>query len=220
MFFKKSLWLIVLFANVIVISNAIAHSGHADKSGEPPAVVAKTYFSSIFDDVRNVYTEPASNPHQSVINELNNEYIDTFSGLLQLKYSDVLIPANGGLDIVAQRNYLGVQPNQFVDMTALQRSVNGLGWSLHFGKLVSPSLNSMSLCESPLTSPAVELQKAIDGMLSDLEAGASPSLTSLQSRILTVKKLLSQRVTYSDQIIKELERIAAWGVHDIEVSAH
>ena len=67
------------------------------------------------------------------------EQFDPFTGGLQLIYTDIYLPGNGGLDIKIVRVY---NSNIYRDMattwTPVPDSWVGLGWSLHMGRLVCP----------------------------------------------------------------------------------
>ena len=75
-----------------------------------------------------------------------SERIDPFSGTLHLNMVDVVLPGNGGLEIVIQRYYSSNVVNR-VDNTLLTRhaasaDISGRlgdsGWQLHMGKLMNP----------------------------------------------------------------------------------
>jgi len=207
-------FLVSLVISSLVVTSLHAHEGH---NGEAPAAeFPQEYFDSVFDDVRNIYTEPGSNPHRVPVNDSPNEFIDAFAGLLQHRYADIVVPANGGLNLSAQRNYLGVQPHQFKSMTSLQRSVNGLGWQMHFGKLVLSSFSNASLCEEPITTPKTVFSNVVNEMEASFETATSRTAESLQLRIQTMRNLLSQRVFFSDQDMEDLVDLSTQEVHDLE----
>jgi len=221
---------------LLVNSPAAAHSvpsagGTDHPQDEIELPFAELFFKSLFADVRNAYTEPGSNTYQTSINNNANEYIDSSSGLLQLKYSDIYVPANGGLGINVQRNYLGIQPFQFRDMTAIQRGVNGLGWQMHYGKLVGHSFNNQSFCDvSPSfpDDPIDEIQTIVSSLQSELtiaqnsnsvasliDSGGGLSLEVLQQRIIAIRRILSKRVSFSNQINSQLQDVVRLAVHDL-----
>ena len=213
----KSAWLLLM---IFVVSGTQAHPGHG---GLPPSAEYPTkYMSTVFDDVRSIYTEWGSNSfNPSIVAGEEHEYIDTFAGLLQHKYIDIYIPANGGLDIQAQRNYLLTQPHQFDQMTALQRGVNGIGWQMHYGKLVSSTLNSEGVCLAPLQgtgNPEAEFTDLVNYVLSALESQEFESDDSIEQRIVAMKSLLSRRGTFSLSVLDELETLSIQAVHDLDVS--
>lgn len=76
-----------------------------------------------------------------------SERIDPFSGTLHLNMVDLVLPGNGGLDIVIQHYYSSQVWNR-VDNSDLARHsasadpsdrLGGGGWQLHMGKLMNPN---------------------------------------------------------------------------------
>jgi YD repeat-containing protein len=92
------------------------------------------------EEIRDFYSEPGLNPFKETINQENNEHIDPFSGTLQHKHVDLFIPGNGGMDIKITRVYTSLQERLGV------RTVTGAGWTMHFGRLVVPTLHKDKLC--------------------------------------------------------------------------
>jgi YD repeat-containing protein len=69
-----------------------------------------------------------------------NEAVDPFSGTLTIVETDLLLPGNAGLDLRVQRVYSsaiypGYQNN---DLTIEEDSWAGIGWKLHFGRVINP----------------------------------------------------------------------------------
>lgn len=62
--------------------------------------------SSQAEEIRDYYSEPGLNPFKDTLNQSLNEHIDPFSGTLQLKYTDITVPGNGGMDINVNRVYV------------------------------------------------------------------------------------------------------------------
>jgi len=110
------------------------------------------------EEIRDYYAEPGLNPFKEAINQHFNEHVDPFSGTLQLKYVDLSIPGNGGMDINVSRVYTSLQTNQYPKL-----GLNGLGWVMHFGRIVVPRQFQSTLCNQgafPLTTrenPSLEL---------------------------------------------------------------
>lgn len=98
------------------------------------------------DEQRDYYAEPGLNPFASGAGQDVTETIDPFSGNVNLRYVDLKVPGNGGLDITIQRSYNLPQ--------GLPSYANpyGFGWSMHFGRITIPSANSTELCGVPGTS--------------------------------------------------------------------
>ena len=92
------------------------------------------------EEIRDFYSEPGLNPFKETINQENNEHIDPFSGTLQHKHVDLFIPGNGGMDIKITRVYTSLQEHLGV------RTVTGAGWTMHFGRLVVPTIHKDKLC--------------------------------------------------------------------------
>jgi len=76
------------------------------------------------------YQEPGFSSSRSYLNDSNNEHIDPFTGMLQRHYVDLVVPGNGGMDITINRSYNSVQG------TVGSKSIAGVGWNVHFGKVV------------------------------------------------------------------------------------
>lgn len=117
-------------------------------------------FSSLVsaEEIRDYYAEPGLNPFKETVNQHFNEHVDPFSGTLQLKYTDLSIPGNGGMDINVTRVYTSLQTNQYPKL-----GLNGLGWVMHFGRIVVPRQYASTLCNQtafPFTTrenPSLEL---------------------------------------------------------------
>jgi YD repeat-containing protein len=127
--------------------------------------------------IPDYYSEPGLNPFREYVNQNASEYIDPFSGTLHLSYVDLLIPGNGGLDIKVQRSYTSV--NFLREFLGL-RTVTGVGWTMHFGRV----LKSNQACEDTNTSgigdnPVIELPDGFRHILTTPnpipEIGPSPT---------------------------------------------
>ena len=84
------------------------------------------------EETRDYYAEPGLNPFQETVNQHFNEHIDPFGGTLQLKYTDMVIPGNGGMDIRINRSYVSLHDQS--DLGAYKTS--GTGWTMHFGRVL------------------------------------------------------------------------------------
>lgn len=113
---------------------------------------------SVAEEIRDFYAEPGINPFKQTMQDLN-ESIDPFSGTMQQKYTDIVIPGNGGLDIRINRTYTSPQN----DSGSVASSAYGVGWTIHFGRIVTTSSNADKLCSQGLFSvstkdnPSLEL---------------------------------------------------------------
>ena len=83
--------------------------------------------------LRDVYDRPGLDPYRQMIDE-NVEHIDPFTGQVQYHHIDLVVPGNGGLDIVVQRSYASVR-----DTLGPINSI-GVGWNLHFGRVLIADL--------------------------------------------------------------------------------
>lgn len=94
------------------------------------------------ETIRDYYDEPGLNPFKDAINQHFNESIDPFSGMLQLSYTDILVPGNGGLDIRVNRFY---SPKS--DASLGVRTPYGVGWTMHFGRIVVNERFADRICQ-------------------------------------------------------------------------
>ncbi|TQV76077.1 RHS repeat protein, partial [Exilibacterium tricleocarpae] len=102
---------------------------------------------AVAEEIRDYYAEPGFNPFKEIINQNFNETVDPFSGTLQLHYTDILVPGNGGMDIRVNRVYTSLQTNAYP-----VRSLAGLGWLMHFGRIVTSNRHTDKLCNQGLWS--------------------------------------------------------------------
>ena len=82
--------------------------------------------------------EGTNSPFQRV-----EESVDPFTGNLNLLHTDIDLPGNGGLDLLIQRTYnsriWGRKDTSFPGLVAKnEKSVLGIGWSFHFGRVLNP----------------------------------------------------------------------------------
>jgi uncharacterized protein RhaS with RHS repeats len=115
--------------------------------------------SNVKSILPDFYSEPGLNPFRDPVTY--NEMIDPFSGNLQLTFTDLVIPGNGGLDIKIQRTYnanniylsrkspTNIAPNL---TQPLPRTATGLGWTLHFGRVLK-SGSQFGICDTNATNP-------------------------------------------------------------------
>jgi hypothetical protein len=97
------------------------------------------------EEIRDYYSEPGINPFKETLNQNFNEHIDPFSGTLQLKYTDIHVPGNGGMDININRTYTSLQTNQYPTL-----NINGLGWTMHYGRVVVPRAHLSKMCNQTI----------------------------------------------------------------------
>ncbi|MFC3678610.1 hypothetical protein [Bacterioplanoides pacificum] len=105
--------------------------------------VVESYVFS--EEIRDYYSDPGITPFKDGVVYGDNENIDTFSGKLQLKYRDVYIPGNGGMDISIYRTYTSIQAKSFP-----HRTPYGVGWTMHMGRIVTPKAYSDRVCSQSM----------------------------------------------------------------------
>ncbi|MDE1465576.1 hypothetical protein [Spartinivicinus poritis] len=136
------------------------------------AAIAEDFSSPNLSD----YDKPSNGAFRQEISDNANEYIDPFSGTLRRVYTELVMPGQGGLDLVVQRYYNNKQSysgtevsNSVYQFGNLGRTILGLGWDLHFGRIwlpkeITPTLWSSSnnaSCQSKFVhsdnNPVLEL---------------------------------------------------------------
>ena len=100
------------------------------------ALLALCSGAVLSDDIRNYYEEPGITPFKSATDSLN-ESINVFSGALEISHADLTLPGNGGLDLQVTRYY---NHHSNVRRYPNYMSVYGVGWTMHFGRIVKPAL--------------------------------------------------------------------------------
>lgn len=109
-----------------------------------------------------------------------NEVINNFTGKLQYHFTDLIIPGNGGMDLVIKRSYNSIDdPNATpASWTQHEYSPVGLGWTMHMGRVIRGA--NKGICSSSWTSassnPVLELP---DGSRQILYEQSSSSLAWL-----------------------------------------
>jgi YD repeat-containing protein len=98
------------------------------------------------------YSEFNAGSQREEIAESAGEFIDPFTGSLNLRHTDVSIPGSGGFDLNVIRTYssnnvykagpsgtLDIEPSELMQATQL-----GAGWEMHFGRIRRQSSNACS----------------------------------------------------------------------------
>ncbi len=68
-----------------------------------------------------------------------SEAVDPMSGTLSVVATDLTLPGNAGFNLSVQRVYSsGIYPNYPGDLTIEEDSWVGIGWKLHFGRVIKP----------------------------------------------------------------------------------
>jgi YD repeat-containing protein len=131
--------------------------------------------------IPDFYKDPGPNPNRDYVNQSFKEHIDPFTGALQLHYVDIHLPGDGGFDLSVVRSY---SSNSFDENNpAAFDSQAGLGWSIHFGRVLHKS-NTLPCSSSvfgfdTLSNPVIELP---DGSVQLLVASGqtSPAMFTTQ----------------------------------------
>lgn len=105
--------------------------------------------------IPDFYKDPGIQPNRSYVNQGFGEFIDPFTGALQLHYVDIHLPGNGGFDLKVVRSYnsTSVEPTN----PALHESLAGVGWNIHFGRVLKSretsicfNKNSQTIADNPV----------------------------------------------------------------------
>ncbi|MGD9603663.1 MAG: DUF6531 domain-containing protein, partial [Gammaproteobacteria bacterium] len=110
------------------------------------------------EEIRDYYAEPGIQPVGKPDDQGFGDTIDPFSGTLQLNYTDIVVPGPGGLDVVVNRSYVSPKGD-----AGIHRGF-GIGWTLHFGRLVVPTAHAAKICSqaswdvTTADNPSIELQ--------------------------------------------------------------
>ncbi|MCD2165549.1 RHS repeat domain-containing protein [Comamonas koreensis] len=95
------------------------------------------------------------------VSQAPNETISTFTGKLSYNVTDILIPGNGGMDLVVGRSYNSIDDPMATIATwsDYEYSPAGLGWTMHMGRVIRGT--NKALCSSSWTvasaNPVLEL---------------------------------------------------------------
>jgi RHS repeat-associated protein len=129
--------------------------------------------------IPDFYAEPGLYPTRDYVNQHVAEHLDPFSGAVSLQFVDIFLPGNGGFDLKVVRSY---NSTSFNPENAAQRLTwtAGNGWSVHFGRVLRPSIQP--LCgNNPVDTkdnPVLELPDGSRQIL--FFTGTSPFLITAQ----------------------------------------
>lgn len=126
-------------------------------------IIASPAAANVKSYLPDFYAEPGLNPFRMSVQDQPDEVVDTFSGALRLVHTDLVVPGNGGFDFRVRRIYnstnvytsrktpVNLAPNL---TELLPRTPTGLGWTLHFGRVVKagPTIGESGVCGT-LTDP-------------------------------------------------------------------
>ncbi len=123
-------------------------------------LLTQTASASVGTMLPDFYASPGLSLDRESVATTVEENIDPFSGTLTLHHKDLVIPGNGGMDIVIQRVYnsgsiyhsrtnrVGSAGPNLREL--LPRTPYGVGWNLHFGKVTRtpPQVLNKVACHS------------------------------------------------------------------------
>ncbi len=131
--------------------------------------------------IPDFYKEPGLSSNRSYVNQSFSEHIDPFTGALQLHYVDVHLPGNGGFDLSVSRSYNSASINE--TNPAAFDSQAGLGWSIHFGRVLNKSsilpCSQSAFGPDTLNNPVIELPDGSTQLLA-FSGTASPLMYTTQ----------------------------------------
>lgn len=130
--------------------------------------------------IPDFYRDPGLNPNRSYVNQSFNEHIDPFTGALQLHYVDLHIPGNGGFDLKVVRSYNSASVDPLNPAT--YESLAGLGWTVHFGRVLKTRQSSVCVNENAFLigdNPVLELPDGSRQMLA-FTGGTAPLMLTTQ----------------------------------------
>ena len=132
------------------------------------------------------YKEPGIYPNRDYVNQHFTEHVDPFTGALQLHSVDVFLPGPGGFDLKVVRSFNSARINPANPADAATRSLAGLGWTVHFGRVLK-SRNS-SVCVNTdgganiTDNPVLELPDGSRQVLAFTPLGSPLMLTTQRWR--------------------------------------
>jgi YD repeat-containing protein len=80
--------------------------------------------------------ESGLSANRDYLNQAGSEYIDPFTGALQLHNVDLYLPGNGGFDLKVVRSYSSNTARATFLGNTLGHSAVGMGWTVHFGRFM------------------------------------------------------------------------------------
>ena len=101
-------------------------------------VVVAAFCAGVFaqESLPDFYKEPGLYPNRDYINQHVSENVDPFTGSLQIHSTDVYLPGNGGFDLRVIRSFNSSRINPLNPADATTSSLAGLGWTVHFGRVL------------------------------------------------------------------------------------
>lgn len=131
--------------------------------------------------IPDFYREPGLQPNRDYINQSFAEHIDPFTGSLQLHYVDLHLPGNGSFDLKVIRSYNSSTVDA-LNPTASEDTITGLGWTIHFGRVLKSKdtlICANSNAGTSTDNPVLELPDGSRQLLSFTQSG-SPLMVTTQ----------------------------------------
>lgn len=131
--------------------------------------------------ISDFYREPGVYPNRDYVNQHINEHIDPFTGSLQLHAVDVHIPGDGGLSLDVVRSYNSATVDY--DNPFLYHSPAGLGWTIHFGRVLRAKDNficSNLKADTVIDNPTLELPSGGKQLLYFTQGSGAPMALTTQ----------------------------------------
>ncbi len=157
------------------------------------------------EEIRDYYAEPGLNPFKETIQSLN-EHIDPFSGTLQQVYTDLVLPGNGGMDIRVHRVYTSLQEEPGT------RGVTGVGWTMHFGRIVVPKQHADKICSQELfpvsvtDNPSIEFSDGQRELLVLNADGSGSLITKSNWKAQCLSSGMGMRVTSPEGMVYVMDQ--------------
>ncbi len=85
--------------------------------------------------IPDFYKEPGLSTSRDLTDQHEAEHIDPFTGSLQLNYTDIHVPGNGGFSLDVVRSYNSATVNETNPDAYVGQA--GVGWTMHFGRVLS-----------------------------------------------------------------------------------
>ncbi len=148
--------------------------------GSPAVATAQGVDESSLPSIPDYFQQKGQPRTNSAETQSVNELINNFTGKLQYTFTDLVIPGNGGMDLVVQRSYNSID-DPLVTLALwsdYEYSPAGLGWTMHMGRVIRGANKGICTASwaSASANPVLELP---DGSRQILYEDDSPTLTWL-----------------------------------------
>lgn len=150
--------------------------------------------SAIADLIPDYYEEAGVSADRDYLNQSESEFIDPFSGTLNLLYTDLVIPGTGGMDIKIQRSYSNFHniPNPYLP----RRTPTGFGWNtIHFGRVLYSQAN---FCPSGVVPVDVSGNPVLELPDGSRQILAESDVIATGSRYITKNLWKAECATYNN----------------------